>query len=276
MDMFTELIKKNTDESNEEFVIFATGKDLCKFLNDDGDTLLHIAAANNNVVICDYLCAHIHVNMGNYAGTPPLYFAASNFAIDTVKLLINNNANPKIRGGRGLKYPIEVVSKTSKIGRAIVRILETRDQFMVPLDDFSRIKLGVSKYVAYKYRLYMSWLSNLNYFNSRYAVSKVLTSSHRNSSEIREITKILPDAVTLFESGGIKAITTKCQQLLYEYSILLGGNAVCDVMERQCCLNCGKVSDLFADVKPCEKCRKVFHCNYFCQNITNNLHKLDC
>ena len=67
-------------------------------ITKDKRTLLHIAASNGNVAICQFLISQqCPIDKLDSSGCTCLHYAASNGHSDTITLLINNGVDPNIR-----------------------------------------------------------------------------------------------------------------------------------------------------------------------------------
>lgn len=236
------LIEKNDDDANASIIESIKNLDVYTLIYPHGENLLHWAGAFNNVQIIEHLLANkkIHINLENYRGATALYYAAMKNSKDSCDILIKYNANPSIRSGFSGLMPEDVT--TDDAVKNIVAIDKT---------------LKNNLFVYYKYRLYMFWLSNLNYLNNKYkhTISDMIT---------------IPNAIEIFENNGIKSLADKCQEIYDDYL-----NVVKLFKENKLnkmCLTCNKTSIL----KRCSGCKKVWFCNKECQLIANKLHKYDC
>ncbi|QKF94482.1 ankyrin repeat protein [Fadolivirus algeromassiliense] len=247
------LIEMNDGESNNKIISLIEDKNIYDILYVHGENLLHWAAAFNNAVICEYLLKDkkLHVNLENFRGATPLYYAAMKNSLEAVEVLMRYNANPRIRSGFSGLFPMDVTQNDQ-----IKEILEEVDNTSIPLTGYGGVlkcKNNFSKYVAYRYRLYMWWLSNLNYYNNKY--------KHTISG-----TELIPEAKTIYDKDGITGLAEKCQRLYDDYIDSL------EYKEFKCCLYCSNNIDL----KRCSKCKSVYYCNQTCQSHAYKIHKIDC
>jgi len=233
-----ELIKENSEESNKKLIECCTNY---YELTNHGENLLHLASRYNNETIINYAINKIHVNLDNYRGTTPLYYAMISNSTNVVKILLQNHANPRIRSGFSGMFPSDATQN-----QEIKTMLLKYEADVIPLDRNLKLKPNFSRYVSYKYRLYMWWLSNLNKFGGT----------------IVEGVDIIPEAKIIFETNGIEGLSNKCQELLMSF---INGND-------DCCLYCSSKVNL----KSCSKCKEIRFCNVECQRNAFKIHKYDC
>jgi hypothetical protein len=232
-----------------------------------GESVLHWAAVSNNKDICEYILedpAAIDnlapwgcVDVSNYRGTTPLHYAALNNSLEAVICLLKHNANPRIRSGFSALFPFEVTSN-----KEIKELLIQADNERIPLTGYDTqsylVKKNFNHYNSYRYRLYMSWLSNLNYYicGDRNIVSGVI---------------LIPEAKILYQEHGIVALSKRCRELQNDYIERIKMHQK-GVRQMKACLFC----DNEENTKRCSRCKKVYFCHKECQSKTFQLHKYDC
>ncbi len=247
-----DLIEKNQEDTNRQIIELIKDKNIYELTYPSGENLLHWAAAFNNAFICEYLLKskNVHVNIENYRGSTALYYAAFRDSIAALEILLKYHANPKIRSGFSGLFPIDAAKN-----RTMKDMLEHADNKLVPIDYITRkIKPNINRYTAYKYRYYMWWLSNLNYFNNPY------------KNTISGIT-IIPEAAMIHNTGGIIKLADQCQRIYDSYVNCLNTT----ILENKC-LYCDKIDNL----KICSTCRSAYFCSEECQKKAEILHKYDC
>lgn len=254
-----DLIEKNLEESNNQVLeLLKPYKDrLYDILYRDGESLLHWACAYDNVPICKYLVENgLHVNLNNYRGTSPFYYACMNNAKNSIKFMLSVNVNPFQRSGFSGEFPVDILDDDELI--TTVEEYSSKTFPIVKLKDNILSFENDKPILGYKYRLYMNMLSNAFYL---YNPNK----RSLNGWEINNATQ------QLYENGGIVAMMEKCKQLYNDYFDELNNSNQQDYSNTRC-LNCGK-SDI---VKRCSKCRLVYYCDIECQRNAKELHKFDC
>ena len=146
LSILKELIESNNEKSSEEVIEWLKDADIYRLLDRDGENLLHWAVAFNNVSIAEYLLKerNFHPNIRNFRGTTPLYGCLTN-AEAVVEVLLKYHAQPRMRSGFSGLFSIEITTSDSLRAKLQVEPL-------------------ANHYKAYKYRLYMYWLMNLDHF----------------------------------------------------------------------------------------------------------------
>lgn len=150
MDTLKDLIEK---KQNEQVISLIKDKNIYEdeFIDLNGENLLHWAAAFNNVEICQFILENemIHVNLSNYRGTTPLYYGAMRNSIGAIKILLNFNANPRIRSDFSGKFPFEITDN-DEVKKLLIQANE-----LIPLTDYNltlKLKKTSNHYSSYKYR----------------------------------------------------------------------------------------------------------------------------
>lgn len=70
------------------------GVDVSAYTTPNNDTALHFAAAINNAPLCSALINYdANINATNNAGETPLYKAAAEGRLDSIKVLLDHHAN---------------------------------------------------------------------------------------------------------------------------------------------------------------------------------------
>ncbi len=222
----------------------------------DGETVLHWAAAFDNIKLCKYLLNErkFHINVSNFRGATALYYAACSDSENAAKVLLKYNADPCIRSGFSGMLPIQI-AKSDNL-KELLRIamdkvpLEYENAYKGPF-----MKLDSTYIDAYRYRKYRWWLSAFDCYTNLYASKFGMTDSHNI------------DARELFKTQGWIAVIDKCSALYEEF---LCGQAITERFN--CCLACGKTEHL----KQCSKCKDAKFCNEKCQKVAFIIHKWDC
>jgi hypothetical protein len=247
LDNLKELIKQNDEKSNNIIIEYLDNKNVYDFIYPHGENLLHWCATFDNFIICEYLIVkkNLHVNLENYRFTTPLYYGAMSNSLNTIKILLKHHANPKIKSGFSGMFPIEITTN-SNIKNELLEV----DKF-IPLTSTLTLKQEFNIYDVYKYRLYIWWLSNLNYLNCK------------NKHTVTGI-ELIEEANKIFQEKGIAALANKCQLLLEDFYNKQNNNNYC--------LNCHNVENL----KRCSKCKVAKFCNSNCQLKALKIHKIDC
>lgn len=210
MQTIIEKLKENTPKSNTEIKLLING--ICENVFDCGDTFLHLAAFYNNVDICDYLLDKVHINKVNNNGETALYHACLNNSVEAVKLLVENFADPTIKGGYFNLYP-----KNVSTNQKIQEYLQIAESY-VPIDGYKtvsfKIKPEFSMLTVFRYRYYMLYLEFLNSQKIRtrdleklYDFLKLL---HRNF-----INSYNNDGVCCCVCGNKPLIICRCKKLNY-------------------------------------------------------------
>jgi hypothetical protein len=248
------LIEQNTDESNREVINILKQFDgkLYDILYPNGESLLHWACAFNNPTMCEYLInGGLHVNLENYRGTAPLYYACMNNAGNSIKVMIKHRANPFQRSGFSGDFPVEILTDD------LCELLEDYSNRMFPflkLDDNHKLSImSDNKVLTYKYRKYMMVLSTLFYLYN--PIKHTLLDWHVDL-----------ESKKVYEKDGIVGLVGVCNKLYQEYFEEL------DRQSEQCCLACNKPNVS----KKCSKCKMAYYCNLECQKVAHKLHKFDC
>lgn len=266
-----ELLSKNTELANEEFISILksigieTNRNLIHELRyPHGENLLHWAGAYNNAAMCEYLIktAGIHVNMENYRGTTPLYYAAMSNSFEAIKVLLANGANSRRRSGFSGLFPHEIAKKT-EVRQYILEI----DAKLIPNTNYGeggvpsgniKRKKEFNLYSSYIFRHYVQWAANLDYYI-------------RPNQDDDEGDFIIPEARELY-NHGISYLVDRCNQLLHEYlRIVQMDQSENPCLKAKLCLACSKPC-----TKRCGKCKEVYFCSIDCQRDANLLHKVDC
>ncbi len=252
LDELYELIKTNTYETNEKILELIEDVDLYELVWPNGETLLHWASAFNNVKIIEHILENdlIHVNISNYRGTTSLIYACSKDNTEAIVKLLSYNANPYIKSGfTGLRPSETCELEENKI------LLEEYVSKYVPLENL-KVKEGFNLYQSYSYREYMWYLSNLDYFTSKF--KHIVHGFIPNNN-----------AKTYYETGGAIMLSTHLDSMLESYYDLINNPE--SIIEKSC-LACGNTND----TKRCSKCKQVYFCNKVCQKFTHQIHKYDC
>jgi hypothetical protein len=237
-----QLIEKNDEKSNSKIIELIREKNVYELIYVNGENLLHWASVSNNCEIAEYLLTvkKIHVNLENYRFTTPLYYATMKGNLEVIKVLMGHNANTAIRSGFSGMFPEDIV--------------ETKELLdLVKIDH----EIKENKFLHYGYRLYMFWLSNLNYFHNR------------NKNMVSGVV-IIPEAKQLYEQG-IEKLANECQKIYehyLQYVVLFKNN----LLNSKVCLSCLKENN----IKKCSRCKSVYFCNVECQKNAHILHKFDC
>lgn len=81
-------------------------KDILKLKPDeDGDTILHFAAADNNIeILANYVKSGVNIDVQNHLGWTPLMVAVKKGYLKTTKFLLRLGASPTKRNGYGKYY----------------------------------------------------------------------------------------------------------------------------------------------------------------------------
>jgi hypothetical protein len=241
------LIEENTEESNKRIIDNVNNSPLSKeYITPNGENMLHWAGAFNNISIMEFVIDKIHVNLLNHRGSSALYYACMRNSVEAVKLLLKYHANPKIESAFSGKFPVEITTNDE-----IKNLLNEYDEKNIPLDKNHELRTGFSRYTSYKYRKYMWWLSNLNYYFSK------------DNIKI-EGTEIIDEARSIFRQKGIEGLNNKCQKLCLDFI---------NDKKTDCCLYCS-VSD--KKLLRCSKCKEVLFCDVVCQRKASTIHKEDC
>lgn len=254
-----DLIEKNKEESNNKVLeLLEPYKDrLYDILYRDGESLLHWACAFDNVPICKYLIENgLHVNLNNYRGTSPFYYACMNNANNSVLFMISANVNPFQRSGFSGEFPIDRLIEDDVIEALIKHSIEK-----FPILDFEDDKLRFvsdNRILTYKYRLYMNMLSNAFYLYNPYK-------RNLQGWKVDDATR------QLYENGGIVAMMEKCEQLYSDYFKELEKSKLPEYNNKRC-LGCNTEDYM----SRCSKCKSAYYCSIKCQKNTFALHKFDC
>jgi hypothetical protein len=249
--MFETLKKCIVDKQNDEIFKEVTKTNKLTLVSSNGENLLHFAAAYNNVDICKYFLENleVHVNIENFRGATPLYYAALSGSTDTVKILVKHGANPRIRSGFSNLFPINATKLPE-----IQEILEDADNRLVPITGWNTgflfKKPSSSYYDAYRYRYYMWWRANFCQ----------LFSGGRSAGSA-----VIPEAEEIFKQSGLLGLEAKCNDLYRDYLNRLNST-------EKNCLVCNKSENL----ETCEKCNSVRFCSSICRQAADRVHKVDC
>lgn len=258
-------IESSDKEKNLAIKAYLATKYIYDFIYPHGETLLHWAAAFNNADICRYLISEkkLHINIENFRGTTALHYAAMNNCAQSIGVLLEFHANPRIRSGFSSLFPFQVTTDPTLRSR-----LETADEELVPITGFDsgplRAKDDASLQASYNYRYYMMLLSNLNYYLRKIHLPSGL------SGPIYDVT-LHPDAIKIFESDGIIGLAQKCQDAWIS-SLSLFSSEKHGSEPKPMCLACNKSSP----GSRCSKCRAVYFCSKECQKVAHLFHKFDC
>lgn len=254
LDQLYNLIKNHINQQLVE-LLDKCSLDIITIIYPNGENLLHWAAAFDNAKMCQYLIEvkKLHVNHENYRGTTPLYYACMKNASHSVEVLLNHKANPMIRSGFSGQLPIQITNNPT-----IIKMLTEMSDRYIPFDYQNKLTLKqpFTLYEAYRYRLYMYWLLNLNY----------LSNPHKNNIQGVDIDS---EAQHIYDKYGLRGLADKCQEIYQQYFDFI------DQYKHEnpvICLCCGK-SGL---VRRCSICCKVYFCNRGCQALANPLHNYDC
>jgi hypothetical protein len=241
----------NDKDANKELINLIKDKEIYDFVWPHGETLLFWAALENNVEICKYLIVEkkIHINISNFRGTTAIYYAAMNNSYNALEYLLNNYGHPGIKSNFSNKFPIDITTN-----QECKRILEKSTNDIIPFTLDEKIKTGYNKYQIYKYRVYMLFLSNLNYY---YLGNKDYSHGIMINSETEEI----------FKTKGIRGISDYCQEVYDIYIDSLNKKELPII-----CLYCHNE----VGVHRCMGCKEVFFCNKICQKQGHIIHGQDC
>lgn len=234
-----ELIETNNEQSNEKVKELIKDADIYTLLYPHGENLLHWAAAFDNATIAEYLLKekHFHPNVDNYRSTCPLFYGCMKNAEAAVQVLLKYHAQPRIRSGFSGEFPIDRTSSNL-------------------LREKLKVNAPANYYKAYKYRSYMYWRMNLNYFVS-------------NKNSIVQGVEIEPKAEQIVKELGVAALGDECTRLLLYY---VNCSNEPDADLGQTCLICGKNED----VERCSECNAVWFCKKECDQLGHRLHDFDC
>jgi hypothetical protein len=242
---------KRTIEANLPIFHLIEEKDLYQLVSAHGETVLHwlaITSGYNNLSALEYILSKklIHVNLENYRGTTPLYYAVLSKNIEAVKLFLQYGANPRIRSGFSSKFPSEVANDEIR-----TILLEFENNY-IPISRELKLIPKFSHTTAYKYRKYMYILSNLNYFY------------HGKHSIVSGI-ELDIGAEETYKNEGLTGVADYCDVLWEDFI-----NSIKNSKKQ--CLNCENEENL----KRCSKCKAVYFCNAECQEDAHLIHKYDC
>lgn len=243
------------NKQNKEFKIQLKDRSAYDLMDTHGENFLHWCCTFNNAELCEYLIIEkkLHVNLENYRHATPLYYAAMNNNLEVIKIMLKYHANPRIRSVFSGKFPSEIATDIE-----IKKLLQEAEN-LIPFCNYENyepiLRENVSLYKGYKYRLYMAYLSNLNYFNS------TLSEEVKNRNGIQ----IFPEIKSIFQQSGIIAAANYVQQVYEDYLQIDYYNI------EKLCLNCNAKT-----IKRCSKCKKVYFCNLECQKKCYLLHNFDC
>ncbi len=242
------------EAKNEEFK--NRNINVYKYLDIHGENLLHWACAFNNAEICEYLIVEkkLHINLENFRGTTPLYYAAMKNSKEAINVMLKYNANPRIRSGFSGQFPSEVTTNP-EIETSLKQAEEN-----IPIYKYESVcvvRNNVSLYKSYKYRKYMAYLTNLNYFNN--------TLPEEVKQRFYGGIVIFEKLHTIFKEQGIEKLASYVQSIYDDYLNTIPN------YEGKICLNCNKDA-----TKKCSKCQKVYFCDRTCQTECHLFHKYDC
>ncbi len=252
LDELYNLVKDCTEGSNQKIFELIKDADLYGLVWPNGETLLHWASAFNNTDIIEHILENdlIHVNISNYRGTTSLIYACSKDNTDAIVKLLSYNANPYIKSGfTGLRPSETCELEENKI------LLEEYVNKYVPLENL-RVKEGFNLYQSYSYREYMWYLSNLDYYTSKF--KHIIHGFTPNTN-----------AKYFYDTGGPIMLSNRLDSLLESYYDLINNPE--SIIEKSC-LACGETND----TKRCSKCKQVYFCNKICQKFAHPIHKYDC
>jgi hypothetical protein len=267
-DDLKDLIELDTLESNIKFKDYVNNskKPLCdqNYIFPNGETFLHWACAYNNKEICEYCLTHenpIHVNIQNFRGTTPLYYAAMNNSKDVIDVLLKYNVNPMMRSGFSGLFPHEL----GELDEIYKTKLQEFEQQYIPLQYYSMAnnqpfkeparKNKFNLYTVYHYSSYMNFLS------ATHSIFSVKYSGNHGQNILNKISNL--HATEIYNNQGIMSLFKECDRLneFYIKSV--------DVHR---CLYCNKKENL----KRCSLCKEVYYCDRKCQEKSHFIHKQTC
>jgi hypothetical protein len=244
--MAKDLIFANKEDANQTVMEYCTVRGVYGIKYPHGETILHWAAAANNITICKFAIEKgIEVNLSNSRGTTALYYACMNKCNEAIEYLLSVGGDPLIRSGFSGILPLNMVTNEN-----IRQLIQKKIDSMVydVIDDMIVPRKDVNKTKIYLYRLYRLYVINLEeYFHY---------------GEVRQEQKeiYLKEAHAIYAIGGISALSDKCN-----------ATRLMDQQYQNKCLYCMKDA-----TKICGKCHAVKFCNVACQRSANFLHKFDC
>lgn len=231
-------------------------------LTKSGGNLLHVLSHQGDKENLSKVIDKLHVNIRDYCGATPLYYAAESNSVETVKFLLEYHASPVIINYSTKKYPKDITNNSE-----IKDMLIKYENEIIPFDpnNHSKLKSNFNRYDAYRYKLYLRWLADAN----RYFV--MINKDHYLAFDpkagfLLSVLCIFPiqfKAQKIFEEKGYEGLKIQCQKLLDDFI----NNKTLD-----CCLYCSSKENL----KRCSKCKEVWFCNAECQRDAFHIHKTDC
>lgn len=246
------LIELNTQESNNKLKEFLFDKNIYNIAFEHGENLLHFAAGYNNAELCKYLIEEkgMIVDMFNSRSAVPLTYASIKNSIDTINILLQHNADIRIRSGFSGLFPHQS-SQTDKIMNVILK----KDNIIpIDYDNNYELKHGYNLYHAYKYRLHRYYL--------QYVSTEFLKNNNikmMNGMKIKD-----EHSVTL---EGFDNLLNQYKKIRDDWLLSLKSDFNINM-----CLNCNNTQNL----QKCSKCKAVYFCNNTCQKSAHFLHKFDC
>jgi hypothetical protein len=253
---FRQLVENNNDSSNFKLKEYLDKIDAYTIIFPHGENLLHFAAGSGNIEMCNYLIHDkcINPNIYNARGATPLLYACLKNQEETVKLLILNNADPRIRSGFSGLFPCQSTSSEK-----IKKLLEEYDKIVpIDFDNGHVIKNNCNLYQSYKFRLHKYWLT--------FVVNELLRVSGLQQidvlDEIPEVTEVL--------NGGFYSVLNKYNTIRTDY---INSMKNLDI-DNKCCLTCANTDT--QKLLRCSKCKNVYFCDKICQASGNMFHNFDC
>lgn len=247
--MAKDLIFINKEDANKTVMEYCTARGVYDIKYPHGETILHWAAAANNIAMCKFAVeSKIEVNLSNKRGTTALYYACMNKCNEAIEYLLSVGGDPLLRSGFSGVLPLNMV-KDERIREIMQKKIDDMvftvvNDVIVPKEKTSRVKL-------YLYRLYRLYIINLEEY---YHYGQI-------RDEQKEI--YLREAEKIYQILGIKALGKKCNDVR-----IMAENYK---QYRNKCLHCRFDAD-----KVCGKCHAVKFCDVECQRAANLLHKFDC
>ena len=246
------LIELNTTEANEQLKEYLSDKNVYNISFPHGETMLHFAAGSNNADLCKYLIEEkgMIVDMYNSRSTVALTYATISNATEAIKVLLEHNADIRIRSGFSNLFP----HQNAKTNQTMNMILRKDELIPVDYDNDYVLKDTYNHYQAYKYRYHRYFL--------QYVSIEFLKKNNIPMMQGMEV----PDeyGITL---QGFDNLLNQYKQIRNDWISSLTSS-----FEKPICLNCGNKSN----VKRCSKCKSVYFCDKKCQKSAHLLHKFDC
>jgi ankyrin repeat protein len=246
------LIELNTTEANTQLKEYLSDKNVYNISFPHGENMLHFAAGSNNADLCRYLIEEkgLIVDMCNSRSAVALTYASLQNATDAIEVLLEHNADVRIRSGFSGMFP----HQDAKTDKTMNMILKKDRIIPIDYDNNYMLKYGYNLYQSYMYRRHRYYL--------QYVSTEFLKKN--NIPMMRGMDAKDEYGIT---SQGFDNLLNQYKQVRGEWLESLTSD-----FETPTCLNCGNTNN----VHRCSKCKAVYFCNKSCQKSAHLLHNLDC